>query len=51
MHTSAQLEYPLEVTGPMSAVLWAASDARDTDWNVMILDLFPDGRAERVRDG
>ena len=35
----------------MSATLWAASDAKDTDWNVMLLDVFPDGRAERVQDG
>ena len=23
----------------------------DTDWNVMLLDVFPDGHAERVQDG
>ena len=49
--TSRPLTQPIEVTGPMSATLWAASDARDTDWNVMLLDVFPDGRAERVQDG
>jgi hypothetical protein len=41
----------MEVTGPMSATIWAASDAKDADWNVMLLDVFPDGRAERVQDG
>lgn len=35
----------------MSATLWAATDARDTDWMVMLLDVFPDGHAERVQDG
>ena len=35
----------------MSATLWAATDAKDTDWNVMLLDVFPDGHAERVQDG
>jgi putative CocE/NonD family hydrolase len=49
--TSKPLAKPLEVTGEMSAVLWAASDARDTDWTVMLLDVFPDGHAERVQDG
>jgi putative CocE/NonD family hydrolase len=34
----------------MSATLWAATDARDTDWMVMVLDVFPDGHAERVQD-
>jgi putative CocE/NonD family hydrolase len=49
--TSAPLTRPLEVTGPMSATLWAASDARDTDWNLMLLDVAPDGTARRVQDG
>jgi len=49
--TSAPLTRPLEVTGEMSATLWAASDAHDTDWTVMLLDVFPDGHAERVQDG
>ncbi len=49
--TSKALTKAVEVTGPMSATLWAATDARDTDWNVMLLDVFPDGHAERVQDG
>ena len=49
--TSKPLTTPIEVTGPMSATVWAASDAKDTDWNVMLLDVFPDGRAQRVQDG
>jgi putative CocE/NonD family hydrolase len=49
--TSKPLAKPIEVTGQMSARLWAASDAKDTDWNVMLLDVFPDGHAQRVQDG
>jgi putative CocE/NonD family hydrolase len=49
--TSRPLTKPLEVTGEMSAVLWAASDAKDTDWSIMLLDVWPDGHAERVQDG
>lgn len=49
--TSKPLTRPLEVTGEMSATLWAASDRRDTDWAIMLLDVFPDGHAERVQDG
>ncbi|HET7585188.1 MAG TPA: CocE/NonD family hydrolase [Gemmatimonadaceae bacterium] len=49
--TSLPLTAAIEVTGEMSATLWAASDARDTDWYVMLLDVFPDGHAERVQDG
>ncbi len=49
--TSKPLAKPIEVTGQMSATLWAASDATDTDWDVMLLDVFPDGHAQRVQDG
>jgi hypothetical protein len=41
----------IEVTGEMSATIWASSDAKDTDFGVMLLDVFPDGHAERVQDG
>jgi putative CocE/NonD family hydrolase len=49
--TTAPLEKATEITGPMSATLWAATDARDTDWHIMILDVWPDGRALRIQDG
>ena len=49
--TSAPLTRPLEVTGEMTAQVWAVSDRKDTDWTVMLLDVFPDGHAERVQDG
>ncbi|MDH5589955.1 MAG: CocE/NonD family hydrolase, partial [Gemmatimonadota bacterium] len=50
-YTTAPLGEDMEITGPMSATLWAASDARDTDWNVMILRVRPDGSAWRIQDG
>jgi len=49
--TSAPLTRPLEVTGEMTAQVWAASDRLDTDWTIMLLDVWPDGHAERVQDG
>ncbi|HSG09790.1 MAG TPA: CocE/NonD family hydrolase [Longimicrobiales bacterium] len=49
--TTEPLAASMEITGPMTATLWAATDARDTDWNVMILDVHPDGRAMRIQDG
>jgi putative CocE/NonD family hydrolase len=51
VYTSAPLTRPLEITGEMTATVWAATDRRDTDWAVMLLDVFPDGHAERVQDG
>jgi putative CocE/NonD family hydrolase len=48
---TAPLTAPLEITGPMRATLWAATDAKDTDWNMMLLDVYPDGRVMRIQDG
>jgi putative CocE/NonD family hydrolase len=50
-YTTAPLEHDMEITGPMTATLWASTDARDTDWNVMILDVEPNGAAWRIQDG
>jgi predicted acyl esterase len=35
----------------MTATLWAATEGKDTDWNVMLQHVYPDGRAERIQDG
>jgi hypothetical protein len=51
LYETAPLAQEMEITGPMKATIWAATDAKDTDWNVMILDVHPDGRALRVQDG
>jgi putative CocE/NonD family hydrolase len=49
--TSEPLQEEMEITGPMTATLYAATDAPDTDWFVMLLNVFPDGRAERIQEG
>ena len=49
--TSAPLERDVEVTGPLSVSLWASTDARDTDWHAMLLDVYPNGHAYRIQDG
>lgn len=51
VYESEPLEHDLEVTGHVSAVLWAASNARDTDWIVKLCDVHPDGRILNVCDG
>ena len=50
-YTTAPLSRDVEVTGPLAVTLWAATDARDTDWHAMLLDVAPDGSAYRVQDG
>jgi putative CocE/NonD family hydrolase len=51
VYTSAPLERPLEVTGPVSVVLHVATDAPDTDFVARLVDVYPDGRAFPLTDG
>ncbi|MGI9202630.1 MAG: CocE/NonD family hydrolase [Woeseiaceae bacterium] len=39
------LNSPMNVTGKMKIILYVSSDAKDTDFTVKILDVYPDGRA------
>jgi uncharacterized protein len=48
--TSAAAETPLEVSGHIQVKLWAASSAVDTDWVVRLVDVHPDGYAQRLVD-
>ncbi len=50
-YTSEPLTRDMEVTGPVAAVLHAATSARDTDWVVKLCDVQPDGRTFNVCDG
>ena len=49
--TSEPLGEDTEVTGPIAAVLYAASSAPDTDWVIKLVDVYPDGRAIVLADG
>jgi uncharacterized protein len=49
--TSAPLVEPLEVTGPIQAVLSVATSARDTDFTAAVSDVSPDGTARALTDG
>lgn len=50
-YTSAELTEPVEVTGKVTATLFAASSAADTDWWMRLVDVGPDGRAETLSHG
>src|SRR5262249_10619766 len=39
------------VTGPVEAVLYAATDGRDTDFTAKLVAVAPDGRAVNLCDG
>jgi putative CocE/NonD family hydrolase len=45
------LDQPLEVTGPLTAVLHAATSAPDTDWIVRLCDVHPDGASRILAEG
>ena len=53
---TAELEEPMEVTGPLTVNLWASSSATDTDFTVKLIDVhppnadFPDGFCQNISD-
>lgn len=45
VYTSDPFKDDTEVSGPITPTLYVSSDARDTDFTVKVLDVYPDGRA------
>jgi putative CocE/NonD family hydrolase len=46
--TTAPLELPTEVTGPLALRVWASADTADTDFVVEVTDVAPDGSSTDV---
>jgi putative CocE/NonD family hydrolase len=51
VYTTAPLTEDVQICGPIGARLYAASSARDTDFMMKLLDVWPDGYAQRLIDG
>jgi putative CocE/NonD family hydrolase len=51
VYTSPVLAAPLEITGPVTVVLYARSTAPDTDFTAKLVDVFPDGEAINLANG
>jgi putative CocE/NonD family hydrolase len=60
VYTTEPLKEGTEASGPIELTLYVSSDAKDTDFTVKVLDVYPDGRAynldetiqrARYRDG
>ena len=49
--TSDPVESDLELTGPISVTLYAATTAVDTDFTAKLVDVRPDGFAHNLQDG
>ena len=45
VYTSEPFKEGTELSGPMEPTLYVSSDAKDTDFTVKVLDVYPDGRA------
>ncbi len=45
VYTSEPLKEGIEVSGPIDVTLYVSSDAKDTDFTVKVLDVYPDGTA------
>jgi len=45
VYTSEPFREGTEVSGPITPTLYVSSDAKDTDFTVKVLDVYPDGRA------
>ncbi|WP_054948672.1 CocE/NonD family hydrolase [Numidum massiliense] len=51
VYSSEPLAEDTEVIGPVKMELYAASTAKDTDFMVKLLDVWPNGYAQRLTDG
>jgi len=45
VYTSAPFKEGTELSGPIEPTLYVSSDAKDTDFTVKVLDVYPDGQA------
>lgn len=51
VYTTAPLTEDTEVTGPIQMKIFASTSARDTDWIVHLVDVYPDGYAAILAEG
>lgn len=51
VYSTPPLPEAVEVTGPITAEIWIASSAPDTDFTAKLLDVDPDGTARLLTDG
>jgi putative CocE/NonD family hydrolase len=45
VYSTEPLKEGVEISGPVEVTLYVSSDAKDTDFTVKLLDVYPDGRA------
>jgi putative CocE/NonD family hydrolase len=45
VYSSEPLKEGIEISGPIEITLYVSSDAKDTDFTVKLIDVYPDGRS------
>jgi putative CocE/NonD family hydrolase len=51
VYSTPALAQDVEVTGPITMTLYAASSAPDTDWTAKLTDVYPDGTSMLIQYG
>jgi len=51
VYSTLPLKQDVEVIGPVQAILYVSTSARDTDFTAKLVDVFPDGYARNLTDG
>ncbi len=51
VYQTAPLDEDVEIIGPITARLFAATSAKDTDWMMRLVDVHPNGRASFLGEG
>jgi len=49
-YSTPPLEHPVTIAGPIEVVLYVSSSAKDTDFVVKLVDVYPDGKAIDLAD-
>ncbi len=51
VYTTSPLEAEMELTGPVTVFLYAATSGPDTDFVARLTDVYPDGRSMNITEG
>jgi len=50
LYSTPPLDKPVTIAGPIDVVLYVSSTAKDTDFMVKLIDVYPDGKAINLND-
>ena len=50
VYSTPVLKKGIEITGPITLILFVSSSVRDTDFTAKLIDVYPDGKAYNIQD-